>query len=93
MGRLHKSYLDFGRLSRNLGTYGGTLDKAKHGCLDGGGTLEDPVLGLFAGESCDDWSFPFSFKDYAVVDFNLVPLDCDGFMTDFGFFDKGYDER
>ena len=56
--------------------------------MDGGGTLEDPVLGLFAGESWDDWPLPFSFKDHAAVDFNLVPFDCDGFMNDFGFLMK-----
>ena len=56
--------------------------------MDGDGTLEDPVVDLFAGESCDDWLLPFSFKDRAAVDFNLVPLDYDGFMTDFGFLMK-----
>ena len=33
---------------------GGTLDEAECGRLDGGGTLQDPILSLFAGESCDD---------------------------------------
>ena len=45
--------------------------------MDGGGTLDDLVLGYFAGEYFEDWPLPFSFKDRAVMDFNLVPLDCD----------------
>ena len=54
--------------------------------MDGGGTLDDLVLGYFVGEHFEDWPLPFSFKDRVVVDFNLVRLDCDGFMTDFRFF-------
>ena len=53
--------------------------------MDDGGTLDDPVLGRFERESCEDWPLLFSFKDHVVVDFNLVPLDCDGFMIDFKF--------
>ena len=53
--------------------------------MDNGGTLDNPILGHFAKESCEDWPLPFSFNDHAAVDFNLVPLDCDGFMTDFRF--------
>ena len=83
-----KSYLDFWRLSQNLRTYGGTLDEVERGCLDGGGTLEDPALGLLVGESCDDWPLPFSFKDRTAVDFNLVLFYCDGFMTEYGFLMK-----
>ena len=59
--------------------------EVERGRLDDDGTLDDPVLGHFTGKSCEDWPLPFSFKDRAVVDFNLIPLDCDGFMIDFGF--------
>ena len=50
-----------------------------------GGTLDDVVLCLFDGETYDGWPLPFSFKDRSVVDLNLVPFDCDGFMTKYGF--------
>ena len=80
-----KSYLDFLRLSRNLGTYGGTLEEAERGRLDGGRTFDELVLARFVGKSCEDWPFSFSFKDRAVMDFTVVPLDCDGFMSNFGF--------
>ena len=53
--------------------------------MDGGGTLEDVVLCLFDGEACDDWPLPFSFKDHAAVDFNLIPFNCDGSMIEYEF--------
>ena len=53
------------------------LEETERGCLDGGGTFDEPVLTHFAGESCKDWPLPFSFKDQVAMDFNLVPLDCD----------------
>ena len=28
------------------------------------------------------------FKDRSIVDFNLVPFDCDRFMTEYGFLMK-----
>ena len=53
--------------------------------MDDGRTLDEPVLGRFVGESCKDWPLPFSFNNRVAMDFNLMPLDCDGFMIDFGF--------
>ena len=61
------------------------MDDVECGHLDAGGTLEDVVLCLFDGDAYDGWPLPFSFKDHSVVDFNLVPFDCDGFMTEYGF--------
>ena len=66
----------------------GTLGEAECGRLDNGGTLEDAGLFFFDGDSCDDCLLPISFKDLAVVDFILGSLDCDGFMTDFGFLEN-----
>ena len=56
----------------------GTLGVAECGCLDNGGTLEDVVLFLFDGDSCDDCPLPISFKDLVVFDFILGSLGCDG---------------
>ena len=62
-----------------------TLGEAKCGHLDNGGTLEDAVLFLFDGDSYNDCPLLVSFKDLAAVNFILGSLDCDGFMTDFGY--------
>ena len=56
----------------------GTLGEVKRGRLDNGGTLEDAVLILFDGDSCDDCPLPISFKDLSAVDFILGSLGCDG---------------
>ena len=63
----------------------GTLREADRGRLDNGGTLEDAVLFLFGGDSCDDCPLPISFNDLAAVDFILGSFGCDGSMIDFGF--------
>ena len=62
-----------------------TLGEVERGCLDNGGTLENVVLFLFDGDSCDDCPLPDSFKDLATVDFILGSLGGDGSMTDFEF--------
>ena len=49
----------------------GTLGEAERERLDNGGMLEDAILFLFDGDSCDDWPLPNSFKDLATVDFIL----------------------
>ena len=61
------------------------LGEANRGRLDNGGTLDDTVLFLFDGDSCEDCPLPISFNDFRTVDFILGSFDCDGFMTDFGF--------
>ena len=66
----------------------GTLVEVERERLDNGGTLKDAVFCLFDGDFCDDWPLPISFKDLTAVDFILGPLDCDGFMTDFGFLEN-----
>ena len=66
----------------------GTLGKAERRCIDNGGTLEDVVLFLFDGDSCDDCPLPVSFKDLVAFDFILGSLDCDGFMIDFGYLEN-----
>ena len=63
----------------------GMLGEADCECLDNRGMLEDVVLFLFDGDSCDDCPLPDSFKDLAAVDFILCFLGGDGFMTDFEF--------
>ena len=63
----------------------GTLGKEERECLDNGRTLEDVVLFLFDGDSCDDCPLSVSFKDLATIDFILGSLDCDGSMIDFEF--------
>ena len=63
----------------------GALGEADCGRLNNGGTLNDAVLFLFDGDSCEDCPLLISFNDFPAVDFILGSFDCDGFMTDFGF--------
>ena len=49
----------------------GTLREADRGCLDNGGTLDDDVLFIFDGDSCDDCPLPISFNDLVAIDFIL----------------------
>ena len=53
-----------------------------HGFLGCGGTFEDASRGLFDGEDLDDCPLVCSFKVPTAVCLMLVPLDCEGFMTD-----------
>ena len=62
-----------------------TLGKAEHGRLYNGRTLDDVVLFLFDGDSCDDCPLPIFFNDLVVVDFILGYFGCDGSMTNFEF--------
>ena len=61
------------------------LGEKDRGRLDNGGTLDDVVLFLFDGDSCEDCPLPISFNDFPTVDFILGSFGCDGFMIDFGF--------
>ena len=63
----------------------GTLREADRGCLDNGGTLDDDVLFIFDGDSCDDCPLPISFNDLVAVDFILGCFGYDGSMIDFQF--------
>ena len=44
--------------------------------------LEDASRGLFDGEDLDDCPLECLFKVLTTVCLMLVPLDCEGFMTD-----------
>ena len=59
----------------------GEVDRCR---LDNGGTLDDAILFLFNGDSCEDCPLPISFNDFPTVDFILGSFGCDGFMIDFG---------
>ena len=63
----------------------GALGEADRRHLDNGGTLDDAILFLFNGDSCEDCPLPISFNDFPTVDFILGSFGCDGFITDFGF--------
>ena len=63
----------------------GTLEEAECGRPENRGMIEDSILFLFDGDSCDDCPLPNSFKDLAAVDFILGSLGGDGSMTDFEF--------
>ena len=63
----------------------GTLGEVERGRLDNGGMLEDVVLFIFDGNSCDDCPLPNFFKDLAAVDFILGSLGGDGSMNNFKF--------
>ena len=76
------SYLFFWREFRNRGTWVAIFDSEDHGLFGCGRTLEDAARGLFDGEALDDWPLPCLFKVPLAVCFKLVPLDCDGFITD-----------
>ena len=54
--------------------------------LDNGGTLDDAILFLFDGDSCEGCPLPISFNDLPVVDFILGSFGCEGSMTNFGYF-------
>ena len=62
----------------------GTLGEENHGRLDNGGTLDDVILFLFDGDSCEGYPFPLSFNDLLAVDFILGSFGCEGSMTDLG---------
>ena len=61
------------------------LGEADCGRLDDGRTLDDAVLFLFDGDSCEGCPLPNSFNDFPAIDFILGSFGCDGFMIDFGF--------
>ena len=64
----------------------GALGEADRGRLDNGGTLDDAVLFLFDGDSCEGYPLPISFNDLPAVDFILGSFGCEGSMTDFRYF-------
>ena len=64
----------------------GALGEADRGRLDNGGTLDDAVLCLFDGVSCEGCPLPISFNDLPDVDFIMGSFGCEGSMTDFGYF-------
>ena len=64
----------------------GTLGKVDRGRLDNGGTLDEVVLFLFDGDSCEGCPLPIFFNDLPAVDFILGSFGCEGSMTDFGYF-------
>ena len=59
----------------------GEVDRGRH---DNGGTLDDAVLFLFDGDSCESCPLPISFNDLPTIDFILGSFGCEGSMTDFG---------
>ena len=63
----------------------GALGEADRRHLDNGETLDDVILFLFDGDSCEGCPLPNSFNDLLAVDFILGSFGCDGFMIDFGF--------
>ena len=63
----------------------GALEEANCGRLNNGGTLNDAVLFLFDGDSCEDCLLPIFFNDFPAINFIMSSFDCDGFMTDFWF--------
>ena len=64
----------------------GTLKEADRGRLDNGGTLDDTVLFIFDGDSCEGCLLPISFNDLPTVDFILGSFGCEVSMTDFGYY-------
>ena len=60
----------------------GTLGEAERGRLDNGGMLEDAVLFLFDGDSCDDCHLLDSFNDLQLSISFLGSLGDDGSMND-----------
>ena len=64
----------------------GTFGEADRGRLNNGGTLDDVVLFLFDGDSCEGCPLPISFNDLPAIDFILGSFGCEGSMIDFGYF-------